>query len=420
MAAKKQPRAKFTQALKRARTEHRQVAKEVMAAQAKLEKRTRKLRTLEAKIAELERRASQPQAAQSALAPEEDKNLRPALLIYNPKSGSNGKDAYSLDMLVGALRAHGIRAEVAVKSSGKAARKAAKTAADQKQALVIAAGGDGTIEDVAAQLVGAKTVLGILPVGTMNNLARSLGIPLDLDHACALLGAGITRQIDVGCVITEEKPEREYFLETAGLGLTALVFPASEAAKRGQLGILPRALAKLFAYKPCPVQIELDDGETIDANSQLVTVSNAPLMGLNFLIAPEARMDDGLLDIAVYDGMSKTDLLDYFLAISNGKRTNNPRVRLYRARKIQMRSMQSAPILSDMNTISARKVLNIEIIPQGLSVVVGNGIGLNLPVEAVQSVPPLSGPQPPSPNGHTAVAQATLDPDPGEPDSSKP
>ncbi len=400
MASKKRARAKLTRVLKRARSEHKGLAKKVEATRAKLEKRARKLQRLESKIAKWERQAYLPEAAQSGQAPEDDKNLRPARLIYNPKSGGNVKDAHPLEKIIGALRAHGIRAEVGIKSSGKAARKIAKKAADQRQALVIVAGGDGTIEDVASQLVGTQTALGILPIGTMNNLARSLGIPLDLDDACALLGAGSTRQIDVGRVVSDEKPPGEYFLETAGLGLTALAFPAGQAAKKGRLGTLPRALVKLFEYKPSPVQIELDDGETIHANSELVTVSNAPLTGLNFLIAPEAKMDDGLLDIAVYDGMGKTDLLGYFRAMSDGKRAENPKVRFYRAHKVRIRSQQPAPVVSDKDAIPAEKVLNIELIPQALMMVVGKGSGLNLPVDAVQSVPPLSGPQPQPPDGN--------------------
>jgi YegS/Rv2252/BmrU family lipid kinase len=400
MASKKQARAKLTQVLKRARSEHRRVAKKVETTQAKLEKRTRKLRTLETNIAKLERRASLAEAAQSSQAPEEDKNLRPVPLIYNPKSGTNVKDAHPLEKIVRTLRSHGIRAEVGIKTSGKAARKIAKKAADQKQALVIVAGGDGTIEDVASELVSTQTALGILPIGTMNNVARSLGIPLDLDDACALLGAGSTRQIDVGCVITDEKSPGEYFLETAGLGLTALAFPAGQSVKKGRLGTLPRALVRLFEYKPGPVEIELDDGETIHANSELVTVSNAPLTGLNFLIAPEAKMDDGLLDIAVYDGMGKTDLLDYFRAMSDGKRAENPKVRFHRAHKVRIRSQQLAPAVSDKDAIPAEKVMDIELIPQALMMVVGKGSGLSLPVDAVQSVPPLSGPQPQTPNGN--------------------
>src|SRR5512135_3517154 len=162
MASKKQARAKLTNALKRARTDRKRSAKKVEAARAKLEKRTCELQ------------AYLNGAAKSAPAPKEDKNLRPARLIYNPKSGGNVRDAHPLEKIVGLLRAHGIRAEIGIKTSGKTARKMAKTAADNNEELIIVAGGDGTIEDVASQLVGTRTTLGVLPIGTMNNLARSL------------------------------------------------------------------------------------------------------------------------------------------------------------------------------------------------------------------------------------------------------
>lgn len=399
MASEKKVRARSISALKDARAKHQRLAKKLKATQAKLEKRAHKLRALESEIAKLERRARLPEAARRD-PKADDKNLRQARMIYNPKSGANSKDSHSLKAIVALLRAHGIHARVSIKTSGKAARESAKAAADKKEELVIVAGGDGTIEDVASQLVGTKTALGVLPVGTMNNVARSLGIPLDLNDACALLGAGSTRQVDVGHIIADKKPDVEYFLETAGLGLTAIAFPASQAVRKGRLAGLPHALRRLFDYKPGPVSIELDEGETILANSQLVTVSNAPLMGLNFLIAPSAKMDDGLLDIAVYDGMGKTDLLDYFVAMRNGKRADNPKVRFYRARKVRIRCRSAQPVDSDKDALPDERVLDIELMPQALTMVVGKGIGLNLPVDAVQSVPPLSGPQPEAPDGN--------------------
>jgi nucleotide-binding universal stress UspA family protein len=116
---------------------------EFKVTQVKLEKRTQKLKTLESEIAEMERRAYLPRAAESGQAPEEDQNLRPARLIYNPKSGAHAKDTHSLEEIVGTLRAHGIRPEVAIKTSGKVARAIAREAADKNEALVIVAGGDG-------------------------------------------------------------------------------------------------------------------------------------------------------------------------------------------------------------------------------------------------------------------------------------
>lgn len=410
MASKNKSRAKLTKALKGARTEHKRLAQKVETTRAKLEKRTLKLTSLESKIAEWERRAYLPETEQSGQLREDDKNLRPALLIYNPDSGDKPKDGNEVAKMVATLRAHGIRARLGIATSGKAARTAAKDAANNNEALVIAAGGDGTIENVASQLVDSKTVLGILPMGTMNNLARSLGIPLDLDDACALLGAGTTRQIDVGHVIAHENAKVDYFLETAGLGLTALAFPVSEAAKKHQLSALPHVLRKLFDYNPGPVQIELDDAEPFQVNSQLVTVSNAPLTGLNFLIAPEAKMDDGLLDIGVYEGMSKMELVDYFRAMRKGKHADNSRVKFYRAHQVRVQSLQPAPVISDDDPVTDQRVLEIEVIRQGLTMVVGKGLGLNLPVEAVQSVPPLSGPQAAPTNGKVP-AMSELEPE---------
>ena len=238
------------------------------------------------------------------------------------------------------LRAHGIQAEVYLKTSGKAVRQWVREAVDKNEALVIAVGGDGTIEDVALSLVGSRTALGIIPAGTMNNLARGLGIPLDIEQACALLGAGITRQIDVGCIRATDKAKRTYFLETAGLGL-AIALPAGQNIKKGRWRKLPADFRKMFDLSAAPTQIELDNGEKIETKVKLVTVSNAPLFGLNNLIAPDAKMDDGLFDLAVYDGLSDLELAEYFLSTANGQRVSNPNVRFYRTRRVHIRSQQA-------------------------------------------------------------------------------
>jgi diacylglycerol kinase family enzyme len=240
--------------------------------------------------------------------------------------------------------------------------------------------------------VGSQTVLGILPTGTMNNLARELGIPLDIEQACALLGAGITRQIDVGQIRSNGKSNGNYFLETAGLGL-AIALPAGQNIKKGRWGKLPSAFRKMFDLNEKPIEIELDSGEKVETKVQLVTVSNAPLYGLNNLIAPDAKMDDGLLDLAVYDGLSDLDLAGYFLKTANGQRVSNPNVRFYRTRRVHIRSQEEMPDMSDKDELPDRKVLDFELLPRAISVIVGQGSGLVWPVEAVPSVPPLTGAQ---------------------------
>jgi diacylglycerol kinase (ATP) len=360
------------------------------------EKANRKMQKLEMKMARVEQRVYELRTSVGQPMDQSTKgsrsSLRPARLIINTESGSFAKKVDSPEKLVAMLRAHGILAKVYRKTSTKAVRKWVREAVDNNEALVIAVGGDGTIEDVALSLVGSRTALGIIPTGTMNNLARGLGIPLDIEQACALLGAGITRQIDVGRIRSKNKPRRTYFLETAGLGL-AIALPAGQNIKKGLLGKLPEDFRKMFALSASPSQVKLDSGEKFETRVRLVTISNAPLTGLNNLIAPDAKMDDGLFDLAIYDGLNDLELAKYFLNTADGQRISNPNVRFYRTRRALIRSPQDMPATSDKDELPEQEEFDYEVIPRAISVVVGQGFGLNWPVDAVHSVPPLTGMQ---------------------------
>lgn len=401
MAVEDKERRKAVKKLLQAQEKHALLLQKVEKARTKLDKRKRKLQALEARMARLERSAAEPQKRKLGQAASKKDRLRRARLIVNPDSGEGAENSQRLVEIVGRLREHGILAGIGLKTSGKAARDLAKEAVESGEDLVIVAGGDGTIEEVASQLVGSKTTLGILPTGTMNNLARCLGVPLDIDDACALLGMATTRTIDIGRVISDEKPDKEYFLESAGIGLSAVVIPTGQALEKGRWSALPFALRKLFDTKPEPIQVELDGGEVIHAYSQIVTVSNAPMMARNVLIAPNAKMDDGYLDVAIYDGMTKTDLLEYFVRVSNGQKVEHPKVKTYCARSVRISANQELPANSDKDLLPGKRVLEIKIIPKALSIIVGKGIGLTIPVETVPAVPPLSGPQPENSNGDT-------------------
>jgi diacylglycerol kinase (ATP) len=382
---------KAAKTLHRLQGEQMQGARQIGNWRSKLEKRSRQLQTLEAKMARLERQAYGP-GPDGQPVDAGTKALRPARLIINPDSGSFAQQGETPEKLVALLRTHGIQAEVYLKTSSKAVHQWVREAVRQNEGLVIAAGGDGTIEDVALDLVGSDTALGILPTGTMNNLARGLGIPLDIDQACALLGTGITRQIDVGHIHSNGKGTSHYFLETAGLGL-AIALPAGQNVKKGRWGKLPSAFRKMFDRNAESIEIELDNGDKLETKVQLVTISNAPLFGLNNLIAPDAKMDDGLLDLAVYDGLTDLDLAAYFVQTASGTRVSNPNVRFYRTRRVQIRSQAPMPATSDKDELPDQQVLDFELIPRAIHVIVGQGFGLAWPVDAVTSVPPLTGAQ---------------------------
>jgi YegS/Rv2252/BmrU family lipid kinase len=382
MASEKKRTKRLNKQRQAAREAHERLLEKVARSRAKFEKRMQQLHTLEAEIAGLEQESYDPDAARLGQAPGKE-TLRDALLIYNTKAAATGKADFQIDKLVELLRAHGIRAEVGIKTSGKAARAMAKEAAQNGRELVIVAGGDGTIEEIAAQLVGTATTLAILPVGTRNNIARSLGIPLDLNDASALIGMGVTRKIDIGRVLAGESKDIEYFMETAGLGLSAIAVPAGQDVAKGYWSALPKALRQLFELKPSPIAIELDDGGMLQAHTQMVTVSNAPLIGTNILIAPDAKMDDGLLDIAVYDEMTKSELVGYLMSANNGKPASDARVKRYRARHVRIHAGHATPVASDKDEVPERREMEITIVPGGLTMIVGNGGALSLPVQAV-------------------------------------
>ncbi|MCA1553414.1 MAG: hypothetical protein LC737_03455, partial [Chloroflexi bacterium] len=211
-------RRQLKKAFKQARAEYVERQSKLEAERSKVEKHARTLQKLEVKVAKLERRLHKGQSEGDGKAKDKDATLRRARLIFKPSAGSNDNGAQQLADIVTRLRAHGIIADSMLKTSGKAVRALAKQCVTNNEELVIVAAGDGTIEDVAFQLIGSKTSLGIIPIGTMNNLARSWGVPLDVEDACTLLGMGLTREIDVGRVQAGEKAKVEYFLETAGVG----------------------------------------------------------------------------------------------------------------------------------------------------------------------------------------------------------
>jgi YegS/Rv2252/BmrU family lipid kinase len=366
----------LTGSLQDAQRKHEELLRAVEGATARLEGRKAKLRKLEAFIARLERHLAAPHE-QPVLS---EQGLTHAQLIFNPSSGTDdGDSATRLAEIVAALRRHGIGAHIGIKTSGKSARAMARDAVRSGWPLVVVASGDGTIEEVASQLVGSATVLGIVPNGTMNNLARSLGIPLDIENACALIGMGTVRHIDVGRVSSGDSAKGHYFLECGGIGLGALATLAGEALQKKRWRLFSKVLGRAFTATLENIRVEMDD-MTLEPSTAIVTVSNAPLMGHNLLVAPEARMDDGLLDVAVYDGMGTGELIKHLKTMSDGK---VERVPIYRTRRVSITCEAGLPANADDKALeSERRRIEIEVLPGALSVIVGNGFALTVPVES--------------------------------------
>lgn len=194
----------------------------------------------------------------------------------------------------------------------------AQQAAKEGYELVIACGGDGTVHAVANGLIGTQSTLGIIAAGTMNNLAHSLSLPDTIEGACKAIAKGITRTIDIGVI--NDHP----FLEVAGIGLEAALFPSAEEIKSpGWLSTIQgvaTGLWTLFSFKPVTLRISIDGRKRRSEHAIELTVCNSPYYGAHFQIAPGTLMDDGWLDVVIYKNFSKLEYLRHAFAISRGQR----------------------------------------------------------------------------------------------------
>ncbi len=273
------------------------------------------------------------------------------VLILNPASGvsplasEHKSPQESEEIIVNALRVHGIEPEVWYTTEEDPGNGLAKKAADEGVDTVIAAGGDGTQHAVAAGLIHRKSALGIIPLGTMNNIAHSLEIPEDIEQACAVIGEGTTRKIDIGTI------NDHIFMEVAGVGLEAAIFPAAEEIKSSKWsstlhGIL-LGLTTLFRFQPTGFKLSFDEHKSRSYRAIQISVCNSPYYGAKFRFAPRAVMDDGFLDALIYKNFSKLEYLRHAFAISQGRRELEPKVARRKLKTLYVSSEQPVEIHAD-------------------------------------------------------------------------
>ncbi|MEA2690948.1 MAG: hypothetical protein QOJ16_335 [Acidobacteriota bacterium] len=225
--------------------------------------------------------------------------MRRIALIDNPKAGQR-RHALLRDAILAELRGAGFTVEdVPTAGPGDATRLAREIAGargGREVEAVLAFGGDGTVREVAAGLLGSEMALGILPGGTVNLLARALGLPADPVAAAAAIGSLEARPLDVG--LAGASP----FLMMVSAGLDARVLSILDGdLKRrfGQAGILWQGLAEWWRY-PYPDLTLSADGRPLAAT--FVAVANIPLYGGPYRLLPDARPDDGRLELLLFSG----------------------------------------------------------------------------------------------------------------------
>ena len=279
-----------------------------------------------------------------------------AKLIANPGAGKPEESAKQLELATRYLQGHGIQVNVALAKPKEEATPLAKQAVKDGYELVIAMGGDGTLEAVLRGMVGRKTPMGIIPTGTQNNIAKTLGIPTEMEEACTLIASKHVRKLDVGKVQVKNG-KKLFFFELTAVGLVAALYPKANKLADGKLSKLKDVALTLIHQEPQPeVFLTLDDESKIKVKTMLVVVSNAPMFGANFLVAPDASVTDGLLDISVYPEFSKTELLAYYAQVRSEGFSANEKVQRYRASKIEIKTNPKMDVMADGVMLGKGKV----------------------------------------------------------------
>ncbi|HKG53180.1 MAG TPA: diacylglycerol kinase family protein [Anaerolineales bacterium] len=279
-----------------------------------------------------------------------------AKLIANPGAGKPEESAKQLELATRYLQGHGIEVNVALAKPKEEATPLAKQAVKDGYELVIAMGGDGTLEAVLRGMVGRKTPMGIIPTGTQNNIAKTLGIPTEMEEACTLIASKHVRKLDVGRVQVKNG-KKLFFFELTAVGLVAALYPKANKLADGKLSKLKDVALTLIHQEPQPeVFLTLDDESKIKVKTMLVVVSNAPMFGANFLVAPDASVTDGLLDISVYPEFGKTELLAYYAQVRSEGFSANEKVQRYRASKIEIKTNPKMDVMADGVMLGKGKV----------------------------------------------------------------
>jgi len=293
-------------------------------------------------------------------------------LIINPVAGRKAgltTNALGVDDARDLLARHAIEAEVMCTEHAGHATELARQAVAQGFDRIIAAGGDGTVAEVAQGIVGTDACLGVLPLGSVMNVARMLGIPRDLEGAAEVIEAGQAARIDVGRATTQAGTT--LFLEAAGVGVDAGLFAYVNQIDRGNWRSIRPLFNFLWRYRSRRASLRLD-GELHRHAIMMVSVANGPYVGAALTLAPDAVLDDGLFDVQVFTRFGKLELARHFLAIIGGRRAYNPKVISYRASRIELAPDTPMMVHADSRPLGTTPA-RFEILPSALCVLVGIG-----------------------------------------------
>ncbi len=284
-------------------------------------------------------------------------------LIVNPISGSWPLTMPAVQYLVAMLREKGFDPEVNLTRYAGHARQLAYSLKDQKD-LIVVAGGDGTVNEVVGALMGSSTPMAVIPMGTANVLAKELGMPWDMFLAADVISKGRVRLFDVGLA------GDRHFMLFAGIGFDARVSAELKRLRGGHITYLDYIVPLVRAFKnyiPHRFAVIID-GTLVTAQACHLVIGNVRSYGGPIEFTSWAKFDDGLLDVCVFLGAWKRDVVRYLISAVLRRHLDQTDVRYYTGQVIELEGARNAPcqLDGDFRTPTPTK---FKIVPQALRVI---------------------------------------------------
>ncbi len=239
----------------------------------------------------------------------------------------------------------------------------ARESVEQQFDITVSVGGDGTMNEVGSGLVGSTTALSIVPCGSGNGLARHLSIPMDMGGAIDMINHGIVKEMDV-CTVNDK-----YFFNVGGIGFDGLIAKEfSTLGTRGFWTYIYCIMKNFFIYRAKRYRIVLDDKEQF-VSAKIIAFANAEQYGNNFIIAPGAEIDSGMMEVCIVGGFFQLISLRSGIEYLFGKYYRNDRIKTKRAAKILIESEDPLLLQIDGESVDTGTRAEIHIIPKGLKIV---------------------------------------------------
>lgn len=288
---------------------------------------------------------------------------RKALFIINPISGGKKKDDVP-ELIEKYLDAARFDAVVVFSDGISHARQIAKEAVNKFQ-LVVAVGGDGTVNEVASAIVGGDAVLGIIPYGSGNGLSRFLHISMDPVKAIKGLSLGHVEVID------SAKLNGQPFFNMAGMGFDAHISEVfSHGEKRGFFTYIKSSMQEIARYKPQIYHLEID-GKVYEREAFMLSFANSSQYGNDAHISPHASVQDGLLDVCIIKKFPLWRFPEMGIRMITKTSDKTKYVEIIRGKKIRVKRSKPGPVHLDGEPHITGTDTLIEIVPASLRVIVG-------------------------------------------------